>query len=451
MFSVYIYFPSFYSVSPLSFCIMFSYFPFSLWFFIVFTNFLLIYPFRYAKLYILNLLWRYFKVNNTESTRLKNFRNALGGYNKEDVNQYIKEIDLAFSAREQEWTDKLNALTEELNALNASKISMEEELNAVKEQRADAIQKLDAQNAEIEDLRKHVGIYKDQSEAQNVLIESLKKETAEAKERLSAAEARTAEVQKQLEENAAKNTELAQAQESLTASLEDYKQRWYTSVEECEVLKTKYAEAENRMQTVQADLESAVSEERTRAAEEIRSLQENITAENENTAYKLEMYDKISAQIGDILINANRNADEILSAAKEEAEKIRTDAALEAEMLRSDTNTEVTRIRSETEEEANYIRERLSDTANQLLSQISGDMHGNIDNCIKEVNTCIQEMQYDTEHMLNVLKSRYHEMNERIQYYQSCVTESVTQKLQDMDEKYGIRQANIRSENSQAE
>ena len=398
-----------------------------------------------------NLLWRYFEVNNTELTRQKNFRSALGGYNKEDVNQFIKETDLAFSAKEQDWNQKLAALEEELNSLNAIKASLEEELNAVREKHNADLQKLEAQKAEMEDMQKHIAIYKEQADAQNVMIDNLKKETADARDKLAAAEAQAAAVQEQLDAEKAKSADSEQALASLTDSMNAYKQKWHAEVEESTKLKELCAGAESKIQAMQADLENAVSEERTRADEEIRSMKENIAAESESSAYKMEMYDKISAQIGDILLNANRNADEILSAAKEDAEKIRTDAAMEAEMLRNDTHTEVTRIRSETEEEANYIRERLSDTANQLLSQISSDLHVNIDNCIKEVNTCIHEMQYDTEHMLSVLKSRYREMNERIQYYQNCVTDSVTLKLQEMDEKYGIRQASLRADDEQAE
>ena len=396
-----------------------------------------------------NLLWRYFEVNNNESPRPQNFRSALGGYNKEDVNRFIKETDLANSAKEQEFAAKLSALEEERDALNAAKAALEEELKAARElndanekklaEQSAELEKKTAeilsQNTEIKDLQKHIGIYKDQADAQNVMIENLKKEAAEAKDKLSEADA-------QLDNAKASLAEL----EELKASLDEYKQKFVQAEAECADLRQQCAEAEEALHCFRTELENAVQQEKERAEREINTMRESIAAENENASYKPEMYDKISAQIGDILLNANRNADDILAAAKEDAEKIRADAAVEAETLRNDTYAEVTKIRSDTESEANYIRERLSDTANQLLSQISSDMHVNIDNCIKEVNTCIQEMQYDTEHMLSVLKNRYREMNERIQYYQTCVTDAVGQKLHDMDEKYGIRQETICSD-----
>ena len=80
----------------------------------------------------------------------------------------------------------------------------------------------------------------------------------------------------------------------------------------------------------------------------------------------------------------------------------------------------------------------MSDTAGQLLSEISGDLHDNVDSCLREVDTCIAEMQSDMETMLNTIRARYREMNGRILYYQNCVTDTVSEKLHDMDEKYGI-------------
>ncbi len=158
----------------------------------------------------------------------------------------------------------------------------------------------------------------------------------------------------------------------------------------------------------------------------------------ESIAYKLRMYDKISGQIGDILLNANRNADDILAAAHTEADKLRSDAMEEANRIGAEAQTQAMRTRAETEEEAAYIRDRLSDTAGQLLTEISGDLHDNVGSCLREVDTCIAEMQSDMETVLNTIEARYREMNDRILYFQNCVTDTVADKLHAMDEKYGI-------------
>jgi len=384
-------------------------------------------------------------MNTTDTVNQKKFRSAVGGYNKEDVNQYIKETDISFAAKEQHWFQELNTVHAEMEKLSDDKTRLENELSqlrstlsAVEAQSAEKAQFIEEQAAVIKDLQKRVNICKEQNDAQNLVIDRLKKEALSENEKLSSIEKALDEAQKHLtvsenqyKEVLAKNTTLNDALTEAAVKL--------TQAEEAQAdAENRCAEAQSTLKAIHTEMEKTLASERERAAEEIRIIRESMAAEEEGVAYKLEMYDKISAQIGDILLNANRNADDILSAAKEEAEKIRTDAALEVEKIRNDTLTETAKIHAETEEEANYIRERLSDTANSLLSQISGDMHINIDNCIKEVNTCIQEMQYDTEHMLSILENRYREMNERVQYYQSCVTDSIEQKLLDMDEKYGI-------------
>ena len=155
-------------------------------------------------------------------------------------------------------------------------------------------------------------------------------------------------------------------------------------------------------------------------------------------AYKLDMYDKVSSQLGDILIGANRNADEIISAAKSEAEKLRTDTEIECEQKRADCDAAVSRTRIEVEEEAAYIRERLSAAAGALLAGVSTDLHANTENCIRELTACVEDMQYEIRTLFSRLTARSSEMNDRINYYQTCAAEGVGAKLAEMDEKYGI-------------
>ena len=174
-----------------------------------------------------------------------------------------------------------------------------------------------------------------------------------------------------------------------------------------------------------------------------RRLQETRGSVNDkgSDAYKLSMYDKISSQLGDILINANRGADELLTEAKTEAEKLRTEAALDCEQKRRDCDADVTRIHAETEAEASYIRDRISQTASELLSAVSGDLHGSVENCIRELTTCIKDMEYEIKTLLTKLGGRSDEMDGLIAYYQNCVTEGIEEKLRAMDEKYGIKPA----------
>ena len=223
-------------------------------------------------------------MNNNESPRPQNFRSALGGYNKEDVNRFIKETDLANSAKEQEFAAKLSALEEERDALNAAKAALEEELKAARElndanekklaEQSAELEKKTAeilsQNTEIKDLQKHIGIYKDQADAQNVMIENLKKEAAEAKDKLSEADA-------QLDNAKASLAEL----EEIKASLDEYKQKFVQAEAECADLRQQCAEAEEALHCFRTELENAVQQEKERAEREINTMRESIAAENE--------------------------------------------------------------------------------------------------------------------------------------------------------------------------
>ena len=135
---------------------------------------------------------------------------------------------------------------------------------------------------------------------------------------------------------------------------------------------------------------------------------------------------QISGQIGDILLGANRNADEILEKAQAEAEK-----------LRSETAVEITQLKEATRQETDLLRNRFSETAQTMLADISGELHSNMENCIKELSTCMAEVEYDTDTILQTLQKRCVEMNDRIQYFQSCVQESISAKLTALDQKFG--------------
>ena len=155
-------------------------------------------------------------------------------------------------------------------------------------------------------------------------------------------------------------------------------------------------------------------------------------------AFKIAMYDRISSGLGDLMISANRDADTILQKAKDEAAHIIEQADNECSQKVKECDAAVSKIKSETEEEAAYIRERLSEAANELLKAVSADLHTNIDNCMREIETGISGMQYEVNTLMQKIEGRNSEMSDRIDYYRNCVTDGITKKLSDMDEKYGI-------------
>lgn len=210
----------------------------------------------------------------------------------------------------------------------------------------------------------------------------------------------------------------------------------------------KYHTEEEELRCAMEKAEATIAELEQKIMVPAESVTMGDLNDHNSPAYKLAMYDRISAQLGDILINTNRNADDILTAAREEAEKIRADAENDCSERRTKCEEDIARIRTETAEEAAYIRKRLAETATSLLSAIGTDLHGNMENCIREMNSCIVDMQYELQTMLARIVTRSEEMNDRISYYQGCVGDEVEKKLSGFDDEYGISGDSDRTEKS---
>ena len=91
---------------------------------------------------------------------------------------------------------------------------------------------------------------------------------------------------------------------------------------------------------------------------ELRSAEAQIGAENESVPgekQKAEAYDKVSAQIGRILLDARENAESVVAAAQNEAEAIRAEARDELARARDDADG----LRRDAEEDCRRTQEKL--------------------------------------------------------------------------------------------
>lgn len=255
------------------------------------------------------------------------FRSAISGYNREDVNQYIFDMNRSFEERE-------NALKEAADSVSAQLEELTSLINSLKEEKTEA-------ESVIGTLRESVDQLKDENASLRDQLQSSDSRTAELTDRLNASEKEASALRNELNSRA------------------------QTSVESEKSLK----------------------------------------------------YDQISAQIGDIMINANSSAEQIIAAANMEAGKIMTD----------------------TEEEAMYIRTRLSDTADEMLSAISERLHTSTENCLGELLNALREMRDSTDALLREFGKRNHELGAKIDYYHANVSDTVAKSLSEMDVKYGIR------------
>lgn len=240
------------------------------------------------------------------------FRSAIGGYNREDVNKYIIEINRELEAKD--------------TALKES------EKNA-----SDALSRVSALESEADTLK-----------ADKIALEGVQASLREALDQLK-------------EENAALKESLAAVQRE-AARL--------------------------------AALEAASSEDD-----------------------KSQKYDRISAQIGDIMISANTSADAIVAAANDHAAKIISD----------------------TESEALRTRARLSEAADEMLAKISSELHSSAESCAFEVTNALCDMRDSTAAMVADFEKRSRDLSMKVEYYQTTLTDAVNAALHELDEKYGIR------------
>jgi len=297
------------------------------------------------------------------------FRNAFSGYHKEDVNTYIKEMDLQHAKENEAVSKKLDSITAESETLRQTVKNTEQLLQQIREQLAAAEAELASKEARIQELSASLQTCQAQLASKDASIDALQSEN-----------------------------------ESLVSTL---------------------AEKEKKM-------ESAIQEAVEASSAKIAEMEQAMAATAEETAYKVQMYDKLSTQIGDILLGANRSADDILSSAKSEADKLRLETTDSLQKQKETILSELEKIRTETEADAKGMQQKLSVMADTLIQEISAELHGNIDSCLKEITTCVSELEYDTETLYQTMQNRYREMSDRIQYYQSNVQENIERRLADM-------------------
>lgn len=300
------------------------------------------------------------------------FRSALGGFHRDDVTNYIKEIDQKHADALAEVTALLEEAQRSYEELSAKHTELSAQLNDVQAEKDALALQLEEVTAQRDEARKENEL---SAETFRDLRYNLDNAEADIHALEEAAESRTNEWAKEKEE----------------------------LLRQIEKLKNEAAEPEYDPE------------------------------DHSSPAYKLEMYDKISAQLGDILINANRNADDILDAARQEAENLRLSTETECSQKRAECDEEIARLHEEIAREVGQIREELASAAASMLPDIISDLHGNVESCVREMNSCVTDMQYEIQTMLARIKKSSDEMNDRIGYYQSSASEGIEARLSRMD------------------
>ena len=176
-------------------------------------------------------------------------------------------------------------------------------------------------------------------------------------------------------------------------------------------LQAQISELENKVNCMSDQPVSAHSDEEwndlskklSDAEAEIARLNE--ARSNEAEAEKSKLYDEMSAQVGNIIISANSNADKIILDAKEEASRVRCDA----EAYATATKAEADKIRDEI---IGNVNSKVRDFAVECVTQ-----YGTI---IGETNVkleCIAEnLKTRSSYLLNSLESKSKEIESKINF-----------------------------------
>jgi hypothetical protein len=284
------------------------------------------------------------------------FRNSIGGFNKDDVNNYILRMNRDFKEKELDYKDELDNLREQLNINDK-----------------DTKKQLDEKNEQIAVLESHNTYL----ESANIALGDAKKENADLSDALSALEEKLAAADKIIVEQRGLIEKQALDLDTLTAAK--------TSAE-------KTAEA---------------------LSEELGQLTDSNESASDEVIEKAHRYDQISRQIGDIVINANKTADEIIERANDRADRVVKSA----------------------EDEADSRRKYIADMSEQILAKFSADLRTVSDQCVSELSTTLNDLQYDSAALAADFDKKNRLIAEKIAAYKNSLSDALKAELVSLDSK----------------
>ena len=294
------------------------------------------------------------------------FRNSLSGFNKEDVNKYIKETDMKHSAEIEELGGKLSRIEAEYYELKA---------------RYDAEKRsFDTSASVVEELRKKNQELENQIKENAIVASARSLDLSNAENRINEYKAEIENLNSMLGMYSNNVAEENTDEQSSGNALEEKFQYLISQNEEKDIIISNLNAEIERLNSRSDDVEN-VSESET----ESDSVKDN----DSNVSYKLEMYDRISSQVGDILINANRSADDIITAAKARAEKIAEEAEKEKNKLKEAINSEAESLSQKMIRSASETVESISGLINDDASKYLNGINEKIDFLQRELNSLI--------------------------------------------------------------
>ncbi len=322
------------------------------------------------------------------------FRTVFKGYSKEDVNKYIEEMNVQFKMSSDDFERSLSSYklkAEELEKLNSEKDDQLSELNKENES-------LKKSQSELKDT-----VQKKESDilALNNKINSLNKEISDKNDELEKI-----------------NLSLAD-EKSNSDKIDEYRRKNDEQKLKIQLHEKTISENSDKISIYETQikhLQSIIDEQNSK----IKNLEIQLTENNnsnmnqEDELYKKsEMYDKISSQIGDILINANSTADSIINSAEAEAAKLRSD----------------------TENDAEKTKQYLSDLSDKIIESFDENIHSISDKCICDIVNTITDIQYLTNSLIDKINDKNQEISNYISNYKCSAHNIMREKINSIEIK----------------
>ena len=312
------------------------------------------------------------------------FRERFGGFNKDDVAEYIAKLSKDYSANEEKYKEHIAKLNAELKAKNDG--TGNGEISRMAEELKQKDIKISAMQVQL-DLG---GIDTEELIEQKDMIDSLTEELEELREKHEALETEAAGLRGgEPKPDSVLNSE-AEALNQLAFQLAESESerlflfnllKKFVSALNIESARDKDIEHASDISDIAPKSEIALEIEnglgilagfKEKAAElesENAGLKEDLAANRTAQSDEQKMYETVTADLGGIIYSAKKSAEEILIKAKTEAENIISEAKLEAEYILEDAGEKKNTILEETRRNMAEMRGKY-----ELIKQEHGNM-----------------------------------------------------------------------------
>jgi len=290
----------------------------------------------------------------------KKFRVVFGGgYRKSDVNAYIETMQAQFSGIEETLKGTINHQKEELETAKEASSQYEEALSRV--------------------------------QTLEETLACLQRELEECRQQL------VTETQARIEAEDAAN-----AAKAALSSVETERGELQT---ELEVMHARCEELDRENSVLRAELEVIRTNEEIAAAGEILCSENTLPADYEELKQKAAQYDRMSLDVGAIMLQANSGAEGVLNRANTEAQQILQSAKAKAEEMLAGVNAELLAARVRAQSEVGV----LIGSMQQKMSNIQTSCHDEILSDMDDVRAALIEWK-------KTVDAKYTEIGKKLDY-----------------------------------